>query len=138
MFITSAIASCPPNSVEVLIHNTSPNKLVLETKDENSCEKRSVATVKPGIKGKYCIAHDYVLKISTYSLVGDTRLAVTATDLWNPVVITTPHHSMPDIHIQHMRGDEQLIGEKNNSSKKEHKVYLSEETPISHKETAID
>lgn len=135
VYILNAKGACPDHAAEIEIINSSTNVLELETKEEEGCVKRSVAKIKPGTKGKYCIAHDYVLKITTYSLDGNTRLAVTATDVWNDMIITTPKDSIPDVEIKHLRLDKRILNSKASEGIK-HQVLESNTNPISNEDNS--
>ncbi len=103
--LISTFAACPKETVKVVVYNTSHNILKLETKEENTCKLHLIANVRPGIKGKYCIKHDYLLKVTTLSLKGGTRLAITSADLWDDLVISTPKELLPDVKIHHLHND---------------------------------
>ncbi len=97
-----SFAKCTEDSTRIVVYNTSYNVLHLQAKDEHTCKLHNIARVRPGIKGKYCIKHDYLLKITTMSLKGNTRLAITATDLWNDLIISTPKDQIPDVELHHI------------------------------------
>lgn len=102
---TFVVHACPVGTVEVIVFNTSRHVLKLDTWDEHTCKLTYVTNVRPGIKGKYCIRHDYLLQVTTLSLKGGTRLAITATDVWDNLVITTPKKTLPDIKFHHLHND---------------------------------
>jgi hypothetical protein len=99
------IFACSEGAVKVIVYNTSNNILLLQAKDEHTCKLHNISRVRPGIKGKYCINHDYMLKVTTLSLHGDTRLAITSADLWDDLIISTPKEHSPDVEFHNVHND---------------------------------
>lgn len=96
-------AACPDDSVRVVVYNSSYNIISLKVMEKGTCKLYDVAKVRPGIKGKYCVKYDYMIMAATQSLKGETTLAMTATDLRNDLIITTPRASLPDVTVQRIK-----------------------------------
>lgn len=116
-FTSNYVSACDPDSARVRVINTSPYAINLETKDEVECSHHSFGAINPGETKNYCIKHNYLVRITTIDAKTGERKAVTLTDVWNDLIVTTPDDGIPDISIKHLRGDAHLLKPENEDEK---------------------